>query len=260
MAGLDVDMHNWERKRGEHGAAFWEKLLEVAGIGNGVRGLSARGGRVPQEVCALPLLRDDMFELWEENLYLPVAAVLECTTGDAVGADLNAEPPGIALSADIAARAIAAYAAVCTAAAVAGNAAAAVVAAAVVVAAAAAVVAAAAAVVAAAVAAIVAGAADTAHIDHGALGDHRTHTAIVAGHFKFQGDLVVFAQAFDFFPASAARQEKVQTAVDAVPGVVHGHDIGVAVPADGQTRAFGAAQNLINLLTAQNPALILAHK
>ena len=217
----------------------------------------------------------------QKSLYLPVAAVGKSAATDAVGADLNAQSAGVAVAAHTVAGAVAAHAAVGIAAAVARNAVAAVVAAVVAAAAvvpavaaaavvsvtaaavvsvtAAAVVPAVAAVTAAA-AGVVGGAADTAHVDHGALGDHGAHAAVFAGHLKFQRDLVVFAKASDLFAAAATRQEKVQTAVDAVPGVVHGYDIRVTAPANGQARAFCTAQNLINLLAAQNPAMILAHK
>ena len=219
----------------------------------------------------------------QKSLYLPVAAVGKSAATDAVGADLNAQSAGVAVAAHTVAGAVAAHAAVGIAAAVARNAVAAVVAAAAVVSVtavaaaavvsvtAAAVVPAVAAVTAAAVvpavaavtaaaAGVVGGAADTAHVDHGPLGDHGAHAAVFAGHLKFQRDLVVFAKASDLFAAAATRQEKVQTAVDAVPGVVHGYDIRVTAPANGQARAFCTAQNLINLLAAQNPAMILAHK
>ena len=211
----------------------------------------------------------------QKSLYLPVAAVGKSAATDAVGADLNAQSAGVAVAAHTVAGAVAAHAAVGIAAAVARNAVAAVVAAVVAAAAvvsvtavaaaavvsvtAAAVVPAVAAVTAAA-AGVVGGAADTAHVDHGAFGDHGAHAAVFAGHLKFQRDLVVFAKASDLFAAAATRQEKVQTAVDAVPGVVHGYDIRVTAPANGQARAFCTAQNLINLLAAQNPAMILAHK
>ena len=207
----------------------------------------------------------------QKSLYLPVAAVGKSAATDAVGADLNAQSAGVAVAAHTVAGAVAAHAAVGIAAAVARNAVAAVVAAAAVVSvtavAAAAVVSVTAAAVVPAVAAVTAaaagvvgGAADTAHVDHGPLGDHGAHAAVFAGHLKFQRDLVVFAKASDLFAAAATRQEKVQTAVDAVPGVVHGYDIRVTAPANGQARAFCTAQNLINLLAAQNPAMILAHK
>ena len=212
----------------------------------------------------------------QKSLYLPVAAVGKSAATDAVGADLNAQSAGVAVAAHTVAGAVAAHAAVGIAAAVARNAVAAVVAAAAVVSVTAVAAVAAAAVTAAAVTAaavvpavaavtaaaagVVGGAADTAHVDHGALGDHGAHAAVFAGHLKFQRDLVVFAKASDLFAAAATRQEKVQTAVDAVPGVVHGYDIRVTAPANGQARAFCTAQNLINLLAAQNPAKILAHK
>ena len=200
----------------------------------------------------------------QKSLYLPVAAVGKSAATDAVGADLNAQSAGVAVAAHTVAGAVAAHAAVGIAAAVARNAVAAVVtavvAAAAVVSVTAAAVVPAVAAVAAAAAGVVGGAADTAHVDHGALGDHGAHAAVFAGHLKFQRDLVVFAKASDLFAVAATRQEKVQTAVDAVPGVVHGYDIRVTAPANGQARAFCTAQNLINLLAAQNPAMILAHK
>ena len=71
---------------------------------------------------------------------------------------------------------------------------------------------------------------------------------------------VVSAQASHLFAAIAARQVEMQATVDAIPGVVHGDDIGAIVPTNGKTRAFGATQNLIDLLTAQYPTLILTHK
>ena len=275
MAGsFEKNLRNQRGDFVKHVRIFWERRPKACRFPKTLarhvskrQGRKKREGGIPKRYA--PSLLGDACQ--QKSLYLPVAAVGKSAATDAVGADLNAQSAGVAVAAHTVAGAVAAHAAVGIAAAVARNAVAAVVAAAAVVSVTAVAAVAAAAVTAAAVvpavaavtaaaAGVVGGAADTAHVDHGALGDHGAHAAVFAGHLKFQRDLVVFAKASDLFAAAATRQEKVQTAVDAVPGVVHGSDIRVTAPANGQARAFCTAQNLINLLAAQNPAMILAHK
>ena len=219
-------------------------------------------------------------------MYSAVAAAGERSAGDAVDPNLNAESAVVAFAADISVAATAADAAVPAAAAKAIAAVVAVVvaatpivvlvaatAAAVVVVVAASAIAAVAVVAASATAAmmmvatsaatvtiIVVGAADIAHGDNRASCHNGAHAVVVPGNFKLEGNPVVSAQASHLFAAIAARQVEMQATVDAIPGVVHGDDIGAIVPTNGKTRAFGATQNLIDLLTAQYPTLILTHK
>lgn len=230
-------------------------------------------------------------------MYSAVAAAGERSAGDAVDPNLNAESAVVAFAADISVAATAADAAVPAAAAKAIAAVVAVVvaatpivvlvaatAAAVVVVVAASAIAAVAVVAASAIAAvavvaasataammmvatsaatvtiIVVGAADIAHGDNRASCHNGAHAVVVPGNFKLEGNPVVSAQASHLFAAIAARQVEMQATVDAIPGVVHGDDIGAIVPTNGKTRAFGATQNLIDLLTAQYPTLILTHK